>query len=194
MLARLRCGAADDLGDRPHTNNSRHTAAQTLTYPGDKTLINIKVKTFRSHDILSLAFAFDNQSDSLFTKRNNLYINSKIYGNNLFIYEIVMTPATDTTTQIKRVFYGSNWYSYNAWQWFIFVSEWKLSYFVQCISFNENAQELLVPYAARAMVSIMVIDEHPMNKYIVAQRWTAFANCPVNLCESLMRLYLTVAR
>lgn len=43
------------------------------------------------------------------------------------------------------------------------------------------------------MLSIMVIDEHPMNKYIAAQRWTAFANCPVNLCESLMRHKLTVA-
>lgn len=58
---------------------------------------------------------------------------------------------------------------------------------------NENAQEPLVPYAARAMLSIMVIDGHPMNKYIAAQRWTAFANCPVNLCESLMRRDLTVA-
>lgn len=42
-------------------------------------------------------------------------------------------------------------------------------------------------YASRAMLSIMVIVEHPMNKYIAAQRWTAFANCPVNLSESLMR-------
>lgn len=37
------------------------------------------------------------------------------------------------------------------------------------------------------MPSIMVIVGHPMNKNIAAQRWTAFANCPVNLGESLMR-------
>lgn len=56
---------------------------------------------------------------------------------------------------------------------------------------NENASSV-VPYAARTMLAIMVIDVHPMNKYIAAQRWTAFANCPVNLCESLMRHNLTV--
>lgn len=51
----------------------------------------------------------------------------------------------------------------------------------------------VVQYAARTMLSIMVINEYPMNKYNAAQRWTAFANCPVNLCESLMRYNLTVA-
>lgn len=39
-----------------------------------------------------------------------------------------------------------------------------------------------VLYAARAMVSIMVITGHPMNKYAV-ERWTTSANCLVGLYE-----------
>lgn len=50
MLDRLRCGAADDLGDRPQTNSSRHTAAQTLTYPGEETRISKQVLIKRFGD------------------------------------------------------------------------------------------------------------------------------------------------